>query len=663
MKSRIKKKNVRRIALLLSLCMVVVGLVREYRVADAMATPFDLAGALVMELTMYCAGLAAGEKNSDVVQENQFKGNDVTTNSARENYVRECFPEQKFTLDFGWSDTQYQKFVASMVALWANTSYVVTKNFCDKIWDSLPTDGTGALKPEDIVINKEGASILQFPTPSSDPDDSDDEMTEEEKMAEIFHMDSLGINGKTFSGIFSTKAFYDIYRALIKKNADDMEKRLDGSGTVGCDYSVSFWKSNPNILSINSVEVGRTYLLSFNSGGSGFKALDDSLKIYPLSFMHDGVEQIGFASSVQTERISSGLAYKYSRNDGMATKGNTLPLYFEKYAPVIMPDLYNGVASSSNVSGSGIDLQHFLNMYKGRNVLMNGLIWDEYLIDVGTVENFHKFCEYLLSGDYTLQELLNLMKDGWKVEISKGNKEWEGIKSNKKPEELMKKDISGKYREPDSHVSIDSLVKGVESQNPDDIPHGQPLYEFLGDPISIPNPDTNPDANPDANPDSKPDNEAVPDSEKDKYESINPSPEADESWWGESYNPDRDPESDPDVNPNPKPDDPDYPSDGDSSDPEKKPFIPQVGDADGTDWFERFPFCIPYDIYRVIGWFQAERKAPKWNIPFKMKRLNIDESVTIDFTKFDDLIEVIRVFEILTYVAGLVIITRNVIKG
>ena len=68
------------------------------------------------------------------------------------------------------------------------------------------------------------------------------------------------------------------------------------------------------------------------------------------------------------------------------------------------------------------------------------------------------------------------------------------------------------------------------------------------------------------------------------------------------------------------------------------------------------------DLVTVIG---AEKKAPKWELPFviKNKSVNIDEKVTIDFSKYETLANICRWFFRLMFIAGLVVLTRFIIKG
>lgn len=96
-------------------------------------------------------------------------------------------------------------------------------------------------------------------------------------------------------------------------------------------------------------------------------------------------------------------------------------------------------------------------------------------------------------------------------------------------------------------------------------------------------------------------------------------------------------------------------------------------DADNPSWPDagslslpkliasKFPFCIPFDVARLVGLLEAEPKAPVFRIPVVYANI-VNEEIVIDFDKFADVLQIIRWGEIMLFVAGLVVITRNYIK-
>lgn len=98
----------------------------------------------------------------------------------------------------------------------------------------------------------------------------------------------------------------------------------------------------------------------------------------------------------------------------------------------------------------------------------------------------------------------------------------------------------------------------------------------------------------------------------------------------------------------------------------------QVDDYNMTLW-NFFPFCIPYDFANFIGVLQAEPEAPKFTFELPTGYL-FNESTgvfevqwseyTIDFAMFDEAASVLRTFELLLFIVGLIYSTRNVfIRG
>lgn len=91
-----------------------------------------------------------------------------------------------------------------------------------------------------------------------------------------------------------------------------------------------------------------------------------------------------------------------------------------------------------------------------------------------------------------------------------------------------------------------------------------------------------------------------------------------------------------------------------------------VPEIDSSGLFDKFPFCIPYDIYNLFVGFSAEAAPPKFDIPFKIWKnadgsYLIDETITIDFSQFSQLAYLCRWFIAIEFTFGLVLITRKVI--
>ena len=86
-----------------------------------------------------------------------------------------------------------------------------------------------------------------------------------------------------------------------------------------------------------------------------------------------------------------------------------------------------------------------------------------------------------------------------------------------------------------------------------------------------------------------------------------------------------------------------------------------------------FPFCIPFDLIHLFEVFDAEPEAPVFEIPIELKFDNpftgssivdYEDSIKIDLSDYEQPIKVIRIFEVIFFLIGLMLITRShMIKG
>lgn len=92
--------------------------------------------------------------------------------------------------------------------------------------------------------------------------------------------------------------------------------------------------------------------------------------------------------------------------------------------------------------------------------------------------------------------------------------------------------------------------------------------------------------------------------------------------------------------------------------------VPKI---DSSGLFDKFPFCIPKDLYNLFaGFYASESKAPKFDIPFQILKQSdgsylIDTSISFDFAIFDDIMPMVRWFTTAGFVFFLIMITRKVI--
>ena len=84
---------------------------------------------------------------------------------------------------------------------------------------------------------------------------------------------------------------------------------------------------------------------------------------------------------------------------------------------------------------------------------------------------------------------------------------------------------------------------------------------------------------------------------------------------------------------------------------------PAKGLADAAQ--TKFPTSIPWDIIAIIGVMSAEPECPKFEIPFSVPRLGINETIKIDLSKADKVAELSRKMLTVTFLLFLVVQTRK----
>lgn len=75
-----------------------------------------------------------------------------------------------------------------------------------------------------------------------------------------------------------------------------------------------------------------------------------------------------------------------------------------------------------------------------------------------------------------------------------------------------------------------------------------------------------------------------------------------------------------------------------------------------------FPFCIPFDFIALLRVLDAEPEAPCFEFPVVIPALGYNETVRLDMAVFDDVAEVMRLCETVSFVIFLMFVTSKVIK-
>ena len=103
-----------------------------------------------------------------------------------------------------------------------------------------------------------------------------------------------------------------------------------------------------------------------------------------------------------------------------------------------------------------------------------------------------------------------------------------------------------------------------------------------------------------------------------------------------------------------KTDTPDTPNNPDTDDDRTK--------RHDADWKNVFPFCVPFDLIEFLGVLAAEPVAPAFDWRFYAPNV-VDYTMHIDLSSFDDVARICRTLELLAFCIGLILITRNIIRG
>lgn len=128
--------------------------------------------------------------------------------------------------------------------------------------------------------------------------------------------------------------------------------------------------------------------------------------------------------------------------------------------------------------------------------------------------------------------------------------------------------------------------------------------------------------------------------------------------------PARDPVIFPDPSIKPKPD-PDPGTDPDPK-PDPDPDPAPLPDMDAADYKVElkgiFPFCIPFDFIALLKTLDAEPRAPCFTFPVVIPALSYREDVKLDLSIFDDVAQVIRLCEKVSFILFLMFVTSKVIR-
>lgn len=76
----------------------------------------------------------------------------------------------------------------------------------------------------------------------------------------------------------------------------------------------------------------------------------------------------------------------------------------------------------------------------------------------------------------------------------------------------------------------------------------------------------------------------------------------------------------------------------------------------------KFPFSIPWDLYRAVNILVAPAQAPKWELPLHFDMLNVNTTLMIDLSQFDGIAALLRWGLSLLFLISLIILSSTIIR-
>ena len=178
---------------------------------------------------------------------------------------------------------------------------------------------------------------------------------------------------------------------------------------------------------------------------------------------------------------------------------------------------------------------------------------------------------------------------------------------------------------------IDALNRANEKENEEEKKEEESTVvdDFFSDLVK-PNPGTDPE------PDTKPDPGTDPEPDTKPAPGTDPEPDTKP-----------DPGTDPNPGTDPKPD------------TEIEPSQLEV------DLTTIFPFCIPFDLIKLLSVLDAEPETPVFDLNLPSLSASgevVSNEFTVDLSSFNGLMEIVRMGELLVFLIGLAVLTGHVIK-
>lgn len=83
----------------------------------------------------------------------------------------------------------------------------------------------------------------------------------------------------------------------------------------------------------------------------------------------------------------------------------------------------------------------------------------------------------------------------------------------------------------------------------------------------------------------------------------------------------------------------------------------------GSTLTEKFPFCLPWDLYNCFSNLQAEETVPKFEVNFDEEYFVGGGTLTLDFEVFEPLVDIVHWGTLVLFVISLIFATKKIIGG
>lgn len=119
----------------------------------------------------------------------------------------------------------------------------------------------------------------------------------------------------------------------------------------------------------------------------------------------------------------------------------------------------------------------------------------------------------------------------------------------------------------------------------------------------------------------------------------------------------------PQIQPEPSPEPEPEPSPEPEPEPEPEPGTePDEMDNYKVDLTNIFPFCLPFDFIALLQVLSAEPETPRFEMPFIVQSIGVNETVVIDLAFLDGVMDGLRKLELVAFIVALIFATGKLIK-